>query len=36
MLNRLNEGEKLDQKAFIKINALRKLVGNQMILNINN
>ncbi len=35
-ITQLKQGIKLDKKAFIKINALRKLVGNLVILNINN
>lgn len=35
-ITQLKQGIKLEKKAFIKINALRKLVGNPMILNINN
>jgi hypothetical protein len=35
-ITQLKQGIKLDEKAFIKINALRKLVGNLVILNINN
>jgi group II intron reverse transcriptase/maturase len=35
-ITQLKQGIKLDEKAFIKINALRKLVGNRVILNINN
>ncbi|WP_319001588.1 hypothetical protein [Clostridium sp. CS001] len=34
-ITQLKQGIKLDEKAFIKINALRKLVGNLVILNIN-
>jgi len=30
-INQLNQGIKLDEKAFIKINALRKPVGNSVI-----